>query len=269
MASSERILNSKTFCIISGASRGIGRAIALAISKQVEENSVVVITGRSAGDLNETQRLMHAATPGVQVIPVTADLSDQSALSNALQELTKDVNPENYQHALLVNNAASLGDTTRYSRDLSSSDDVESLQNYCMLNLTSAFLLTSHFLSKFPAREGLRRTVINISSLAAIQPMSSCGLYCMGKAARDMWFKTLASEEPDARILNYAPGPVETDMFQRMSTKSADDGLRKSLVGLVTSQKVLKPDQTAAKLVRLLEEDTFESGAHIDYFDFE
>ncbi|XP_071482494.1 sepiapterin reductase-like [Diadema antillarum] len=268
MASSEKILSSKTFCIITGGSRGIGRAIALAISKQVEENSVVVITGRSAGDLNETQNLVHAATPGVQVIPVTADLSDQSALSNTLQELTKDVTPENYQHALLVNNAGSLGDTTRYSRDLSSSD-VESLQNYCMLNLTSAFLLTSHFLSKFSAREGLRRTVINITSLAAIQPMSSCGLYCMGKAARDMWFKTLASEEPDARILNYAPGPVETDMFQHMSTKSADDGLRESLVGLVTSQKVLKPDQTAAKLVRLLEEDTFESGAHIDYFDFE
>ncbi|XP_072177183.1 sepiapterin reductase-like [Diadema setosum] len=265
MASSKEILRVKTFCIITGGSRGIGRAIALAISKQIEENSVVVITGRSVGDLNETQRLVHAATPGVQVIPVTADLSDKSALSSIYQKLTKDVNPEDYRHVLLVNNAASLGDVTRYIRDWSSSD-VEYVQNYCMLNLTSAFLLTSHFLSKFPAREGLRRTIINISSVAAILPVSTGGLYGMGKAARNMWFKILAAEEPDARILSYHPGLVDTVMFQQLSSDCPDDGARKIVTEMLAEQKqLLTPDQTATILVKILEEDTFESGAHIDY----
>ena len=33
-----------------------------------------------------------------------------------------------------------------------------------------------------------------------------------GKAARNMFFKVLATEEPDVRVLNYAPGPLETEM---------------------------------------------------------
>ena len=42
------------------------------------------------------------------------------------------------------------------------------------------------------------KTVINISSLAALQPFASWGNYCAGKAARDAMFKVLAVEEDDA-----------------------------------------------------------------------
>lgn len=48
--------------------------------------------------------------------------------------------------------------------------------------------------------------VVNISSLCALKPFKSWTLYCTGKAARDMMFKVLAVEEPDVRVLNYAPG---------------------------------------------------------------
>jgi len=53
---------------------------------------------------------------------------------------------------------------------------------------------------------------VNISSLCALQPFRSWALYCSGKAARDMMFRVLAAEEPDVRVLNYAPGE-EGDAF--------------------------------------------------------
>lgn len=58
--------------------------------------------------------------------------------------------------------------------------------------------------------------VINISSLCAVQPFKSWGLYCAGKAGRDMLFKVLAAEEPNVTVLNYAPGPLDNDMQVRL-----------------------------------------------------
>lgn len=47
---------------------------------------------------------------------------------------------------------------------------------------------------------------MNVSSLCAMKPFKNWALYCSGKAARDMMFQVLALEEPDVRVLNYAPG---------------------------------------------------------------
>ena len=47
------------------------------------------------------------------------------------------------------------------------------------------------------------------------QPFESWGIYCAGKAAREMFHKTVAAEQKDKatfRVLNYAPGPLDTDM---------------------------------------------------------
>ena len=51
-----------------------------------------------------------------------------------------------------------------------------------------------------------------------------------GKAARDIFFNTLSIEEPDIRVLNYAPGPLDTDM-QKQCRECKDPGLRKIFIG--------------------------------------
>lgn len=76
--------------------------------------------------------------------------------------------------------------------------------------MSGALSLTAGVLQAFPRRLGLRRTVVNISSLCALKPFPSWVLYCTGKAARDMMFRVLAEEEPDVRVLNYAPGECPT-----------------------------------------------------------
>ena len=47
-------------------------------------------------------------------------------------------------------------------------------------------------------------------------------LHFVGKAARDMFFKVVAEEEPSVRVLSYSPGPCATDMQIECREKSAD-----------------------------------------------
>ena len=49
----------------------------------------------------------------------------------------------------------------------------------------------------------MNKTVINITSLAALQPFVTWGNYCAGKAARDAIFKVLALEEEESDVSKY------------------------------------------------------------------
>lgn len=111
-------------------------------------------------------------------------------------------------------NAASLGDVSRLATSFTDPREVDS---YLSLNVSSALSLTAGLLGAFPQRPGLQRCVVNVSSLCALQPFPSWVLYCTGKAARNMMFQVLAKEEPDLRVLSYAPGTLD-----RQADRQAD-----------------------------------------------
>ncbi|XP_007431552.1 sepiapterin reductase [Python bivittatus] len=158
----------------------------------------------------------------------------------------------------------SLGDISKSFSDFTNPDEVNS---YLTLNLTSALCLTASILKAFPAQPGLTRMVVNISSLCALKPFKSWSLYCTGKAARDMMFRVLAAEEPDVRVLNYAPGPLDTDMQEVARTQSADLELRQMFHDMKQCGQLIDCDVSSQKLLSLLLANTFESGAHIDFYD--
>lgn len=88
------------------------------------------------------------------------------------------------------------------------------VSRYLALNVSGVLSLTAGILQAFPPAVGLRRTVVNISSLCALKPFPSWVLYCTGKAARDMMFRVLAEEEPDLRVLSYAHAAAGTLFFR-------------------------------------------------------
>ncbi|NXC27416.1 SPRE reductase, partial [Campylorhamphus procurvoides] len=158
----------------------------------------------------------------------------------------------------------SLGDISKSFLDLTDPDDINA---YFAFNVTSALSFTSSALQAFGDRPGSRRTVVNISSLCALKPFKNWALYCSGKAARDMMFQVLALEEPQIRVLNYAPGPLDTDMQLLARTKTGDPEMRQYFQSLQESGKLIDCTVSAQKLLKLLEEDTFQSGAHVDFYD--
>ncbi|KPM03452.1 sepiapterin reductase-like protein [Sarcoptes scabiei] len=122
--------------------------------------------------------------------------------------------------------------------------------------------LTACFLSS-KSIENSHKHIINISSLAAMKPFKGLLDYCVGKAAREAYFRHLAEEFQDSktRILNYAPGPLETEMF-RLLQKEAKF-IREDFLKM----QPLKLEVSVAKLLKILESDQYSNGCHIDYYD--
>ncbi|NXF83686.1 SPRE reductase, partial [Sclerurus mexicanus] len=202
--------------------------------------------------------------PGLRVRCVAADLGSEAGLRGAGAALRELLPAEPYSRLLLLNNAGSLGDISKSFLDLT--DPVE-INAYFAFNVTSALCFTSLALQAFGDRPGSSKTVVNISSLCALKPFKNWALYCSGKASRDMMFQVLALEEPQIRVLNYAPGPLDTDMQLLARTKTGDPEMRQYFQSLQESGKLIDCTVSAQKLLKLLEEDTFQSGAHVDFYD--
>lgn len=94
--------------------------------------------------------------------------------------------------------------------------EISLIQREINVNLTSAFALVAASLKEFPSSRVKRFDLVNISSLAAIRPFHGWSTYCAVKAARDMLHAVVAVENNPAashvHSLNYAPGPLDTDM---------------------------------------------------------
>ena len=112
------------------------------------------------------------------------------------------------------------------------------------------------------------KLVINVSSLAALQPFETWGSYCYGKAARDSLFQVMAVEEESWKVLNYAPGPLDTKMIKDLLDDSAtNQNIRNAFEDMKSKKNLLTPGQSAEKMIQILNKNTFKSGAHVDYFD--
>ncbi|XP_035245834.1 sepiapterin reductase a [Anguilla anguilla] len=256
----------RALCVITGASKGFGRCLAKQIAGLVKPGSVLLLVARSGDKLKELQAELAASDAGKKGLVircVTADLAQKGAVEETVKA-AKQTSHLDIDRLLLINNAASLGDVSRFAVSFT---DPEEINSYLAFNVSSALSLTAALLDAFPKRSGLQRCVVNVSSLCALQPFPSWVLYCTGKAARDMMFRVLAEEEPELRVLNYAPGPLDTDMHAEARTKSGDGALQSSLTAMHAEGRVLTCQESGAKLLKLLLEDDFTSGTHIDVYD--
>ncbi|NXS52468.1 SPRE reductase, partial [Brachypteracias leptosomus] len=254
-----------TLCVVTGASRGFGRCLARLLAPRLGEGSVLLLLARSAAPLAELAAELRGGTgTGLRVEVVAVDLGCEQGLRRATDALREVVAEARPGRLLLVNNAGSLGDISKSFLDLT---DPKEINSYFAFNITSALCLTSSALQAFGKEPGSSRTVVNISSLCALKPFKNWALYCSGKASRDMMFQVLALEEPDVRVLNYAPGPLDTDMQLLARTQTGDPEMRRFFQSLQESGGLIDCTVSAQKLVKLLEEDTFHSGAHVDFHD--
>lgn len=256
-------LEGSCFCIITGASKGIGRALAIECSRLMGPGSVLLLLARNLQGLQVTKSLTESTN--VKVLTESVDLSSITLNDTdvMLGKVMTDYEVSKFTVNMIIHNAGSVGDVTRTASQL---DSVELWRNYFDLNVFNVSVLNSAFLKAFKSRDG-RKVVVNITSLCGIQPFAGLSLYCSGKAAREMYFKVLAQEEPDIVVLNYSPGPVETDMVDAIIDTATNQGLKEMFVTNKSTGKLLKPEQTAKKCLAVLSTGSYKSGDHVDYFD--
>jgi NADP-dependent 3-hydroxy acid dehydrogenase YdfG len=185
---------SDTIAVITGASRGIGRAIA----KRLADRWSIVALARSAPDLESLRREIDAA--GGRCRPITVDLTDPAAVARALAGVEADV---------LVNNAG-IG-IMRPLIELS----LEEWRAMVELNLNALFYVTRQLLPGMIARG--RGHVITIGSLAGRSAFAGGTGYTATKHAVVGFSESLMMEVRDAgvRVSLIMPGSVDTGFSRR------------------------------------------------------
>lgn len=282
--------------ILTGASRGFGLALATTFtqhyrdtvprSTNTEEQLLqFIVISRCDRELNTLGKRLGMIDDRAKVHVIVADLASVQGMVKVEEELAKFVKEKLQKstkigHYFLLHNAGSTGNVKQRVAGVSSLDSA-SREAYYRLNLLSVMELTGLFLRLTSKKEDEQasRTIVNVSSLAAVQAFAGLVDYCTGKAAREAYFRSVLQEieeeeeekEAEAdkgkksssfRLLNYAPGPLETAMFAELQNDSLVSEAFQKVVPL-------KPTQSAEKLIRLLADDQFVNGAHVDYYDDE
>lgn len=188
--------------LITGASSGIGRAIALAFANAGID---LILVSRS---LEKLQAVRHEVTAlGVKAQVYAVDLS---LVEQVQSQITKIVG-EAGRIDILVNNAGmgytgSIADTP-----------LAHWQQVLDLNLTSVFQCVQGVLPLM--REQQQGTIVNIASIAAKQSFPGWGAYSVSKAGLVALSQTLAMEEPDLRVITICPGAVNTEIWDSETVK--------------------------------------------------
>lgn len=175
------IFGLQTFCLITGASQGLGRTMAIRFAEKFPAGSVVVLMARNAKGLAQTKSAAETKNPAVRLrtIPVDLGAADEDMLRQYLGKVVKELGvvASDFEQACVVHNAASLGDV---SKNVTEHVSTTYIRKYWDINLTAVIVLNSVFLGMFPKDEVQERVVIQISSICALQPFKSWSLYCAG-----------------------------------------------------------------------------------------
>jgi len=186
--------------IVTGASQGLGRALAGALAA---EGWSLVLDARGAGRLADAAAEVRGrAVAGSEVVAVAGDISDATH-REALAEQARSLG----QVQLIVNNASTLGASPLPPVDRIS-DDV--WQRVFEVNVIAPLALVRTLAGDLEPGA----TVVDITSDAAVEPYPGWGAYGASKAALEHASRILAAEHPEWRVLVVDPGDMRTEMHQ-------------------------------------------------------
>ncbi|KAK4152772.1 hypothetical protein C8A00DRAFT_44201 [Chaetomidium leptoderma] len=192
--------------LITGASSGIGRSVALEFARTAPTDLRLVLTARRADRLREVAaQIRDEVGDGVRVLPVELDVSDPVQVRGLVAAL-----PEEFRGVdVLVNNAGLVKGVAR-APEIAEEDVSVMFQT----NVTGLINMTQAILPIFKARpDGGAGDIINIGSIAGREPYAGGSIYCASKAAVRAFTDALRKELIDTRIrvMEVDPGQVETE----------------------------------------------------------
>src|SRR5437870_6899626 len=183
--------------LITGASRGIGRAIA---EKLAGEDTVLLLHGRDTVALAQTRKAVEPRC--AKVVLLVHDLAKASGVADLIAEAGKE--PIN----LLVNNAG-----IAVVKPFTEITQIEWEQTVGV-NITAPFLLTQRFVPRMPPGS----SVVNILSVAAKTAFPNWSAYCMSKFALEGFSRCVREELRDRkiRVTNVYPAATDTDIWTQV-----------------------------------------------------
>ena len=217
--------------VVTGATRGLGEALARQIAAQ--PGNRLVTLGRAPSD----------------AINIHVDLADGAAVERAGDELERRIGAQPFDRAVLINNAGVIAPVG----PLEKVDAVELERNLAVI-FVAPILLMRRFLQA-TSHVPLRR-IVNISSGAARRPIFGWSAYCAAKAGLDMASRVVALEAAERglaiEVASLAPGVIDTPMQATVRGASAEDFVDVERFRAMKAQGALRPAaDVAADILRL------------------
>jgi 3-oxoacyl-[acyl-carrier protein] reductase len=219
--------------LVTGASRGIGRAIARALAA---EGAKVVLAARDASRLSEAVAEIVAA--GGRAEAVAIDVADRASVEAAMATVLEG-HGGRLDH--LVNNAG----VTRDNLLLRMKD--EEWQQVMATNLTSVFLCTQAALRPMLKQRSGR--IVSVTSVVGLAGNAGQANYAASKAGIVGFTKSVAREVASRGITvnAVAPGFIETDMTAAMTDKA-----KEAVTGAIPLGRVGRPEDVAGAVLFLV-----------------
>lgn len=228
-------LNGK-IALVTGASRGIGREIALKLSKEGADIAFFY----SSNEEKAKEVIKEIEENGLKAMGLKVDVSKEDQVKAAVKSIEKEFGPID----ILVNNAGVTRDNLLIRMSERDWEDVLDI------NLKGAFLTT-----KAVARKMMKKRygkIINISSIVGIKGNIGQGNYSASKAGIIGFTKSMALElsSRGIRVNAIAPGFIETDMTDVLDTEVKEEMLKNIPLGHLG-----KPEDIANLVMFLVSSD--------------
>jgi short-subunit dehydrogenase len=185
--------------VITGASKGLGKAIAMALAK---EGYNIFMNSTNKNEIEAAANEIRNMNTSIVVTPIVADLSTKMGVNDFAAQIT----PSSID--VLVNNAG------RYIPGKIYEEADDTLEKMINTNLYSAYYVTKALLPKMmPYKKG---NIINICSVAALQPYANGGSYSISKYALQGFSKNLREEmKPfNIKVTSIHPGATWSHSWQ-------------------------------------------------------
>jgi len=226
----------KKLAVVTGAARGIGRAIVFELLKQGRLVAALDVMQEALGDLEQA-----VTETGFEVITRCVDITETDKFTAVLEELAS----EHGGIGVLVNNAGITRDKLMIQMD---DDDFDKV---IAVNLRAAFTAT-----RVAARSMIRNKfgrIINISSVAAVMGQAGSANYAASKAGLIGMTKSIAREIGKKNVTAncIAPGFIQTDMTAVLS-----DMVKKAAKDVIPVKRFGAPEDVARAVAFLAGDDT-------------
>ena len=233
--------------IITGGSKGLGAAL---VAQCREEGYRVRELSRS-GDSAETIKI---------------DLSKPESLLPIVEPAFADLAAQSWDEVLFFNNAGLVNPVGTVQ-----SKPVEDILANINVNFTGAILLIRAFVGAFQDA-ACKKTLVNISSGAALRGMYGWSLYCGAKAGIENFVRSIAVEQNEQtqpiHALNIGPGIIDTGMQEDIRAASVEDfPALDTFVGFKESGALRSPEVVAAAIRNILNAN-LENGSRHNIQDF-
>lgn len=188
------------YAVITGISKGLGRAIAMAFA---QKGYHIIGCSREATALAQFQQDLQSAFPYLSVFTQVTDMADKKSVQHFAAFVQQYVSQIN----ILVNNAGTFQPSTIHS------EVDNTLEQTLATNVYGAYYLTKALLPQFVAQKSGH--IFNIGSIASRRTFDNCAAYTISKHALQGFSQVLREElKPhDVRVTTVLPGAIFTDSW--------------------------------------------------------